>query len=225
MDSGTVGLCYLPNAIGCMVGGIAGGRMSDARYNRSVANLNNDKVIATTPVETSSSPSKVSDPNNNRSNDNEQVRQQLQPYPEMRLGGILFYGAIVLNLFALTAYGWCVQENVHWAYGVVCQFFVGLALMVPNVTLSAYMVDCFRKRGASVTACNNFARYIMAGIGSLVSSDLERAMGSGPLFTMLGGALLVFSVNLIIIQWKSNDWRLAKQAKELEKELQVSSSS
>jgi MFS family permease len=189
MDSGTVGLCYLPNALGCMVGGIAGGRMSDVRYNKAVARLN----------------------------DQEEKGAQAA-YPEMRLGGWLFYGAIILNLLAMTAYGWCVQENVHWAYGVVCQFFVGIALMVPNVTLSAYMVDCFRKRGASVTACNNFARYIMAGIGSLVSSDLERAMGSGPLFTMLGGALLVFSVNLILIQWKANDWRLAKQA---EKDLQV----
>lgn len=31
---------------------------------------------------------------------------------------------------------------------------VGLALMVPNVTLSAYLVDCFRKRSASVTGKN-----------------------------------------------------------------------
>ncbi|KAI8331554.1 major facilitator superfamily domain-containing protein [Chlamydoabsidia padenii] len=193
-DSGTVGLCYLPNAIGCMVGGIAGGRLSDVRYNKAVAKLDEST---------------------------QQDGTKLQSYPEMRLGGILYYGSIVLNLVALTAYGWCIQENVHWAYGVVCQFFVGLALMVPNVTLSAYMVDCFRKRGASVTACNNFARYIMAGIGSLVSSDLQRAMGSGPLFTMLGGLLALFTINLIVVQKKANGWRLAKQEKQLEKELQT----
>ncbi|KAI8097157.1 major facilitator superfamily domain-containing protein [Halteromyces radiatus] len=192
MDSGTAGLCYLPNAVGCMIGGILGGRMSDRKYNREVIKLQE-----------------------NNSDD--------QPYPEMRLGGIQFYGAILLNLFAMIGYGWCVQENVHWAYGVVCQFFIGIALMVPNVTLSAYMVDCFRKRGASVTACNNFARYIMAGIGSLVSSSLMSAMGPGPMFTMLGSALVIFTLNLILVQFKANTWRMKKLARQQEKELQATS--
>ncbi|KAG0174330.1 hypothetical protein DFQ30_004888 [Apophysomyces sp. BC1015] len=127
-------------------------------------------------------------------------------YPEMRLGGWLFWGAIVLQLLAFTAYGWCVQMHVHWAYGLVGQFFIGFALMVPNVILSAYIVDCFRKRGASVTACNNCARYIMAGIGSLVASNLQEALGNGILLTICGGALFLASSTLVIIKWKGKGW-------------------
>jgi MFS family permease len=89
-DSGIVGLCYLPNAAGSMIGGIAGGRMSDKIYNRRVAKAR---------------------------------EHELEIYPEMRLGGPLFYASVVLQLFAFIAYGWCIQEDVHFAYGLVCQFF------------------------------------------------------------------------------------------------------
>lgn len=44
-------------------------------------------------------------------------------YPEMRLGGPLFYASIVLQLFGFIAYGWCIEKNVHFAWGLVCQFF------------------------------------------------------------------------------------------------------
>lgn len=82
--------------------------------------------------------------------------------------------------------------------------------MLPNVTLSAYMIDCFRKKGASVTACNNFARYIMAGIGSLIASDILRALGSGILFTLCGCLLLIASINLIIIKKYTKKWALLR---------------
>jgi hypothetical protein len=44
-------------------------------------------------------------------------------YPEMRLGGPVFYSSLIIQLFAFVAYGWCIEENVHFAYGLVCQFF------------------------------------------------------------------------------------------------------
>lgn len=37
LDSGTVGLCYLPLAAGGMLGGNLGGRISDRVYNRNMA--------------------------------------------------------------------------------------------------------------------------------------------------------------------------------------------
>ncbi|KAI7861689.1 major facilitator superfamily domain-containing protein [Spinellus fusiger] len=43
--------------------------------------------------------------------------------PEMRLGGFMLYFLIVLQLLAFVAYGWCLQQNVHYAYGLVCLFF------------------------------------------------------------------------------------------------------
>ncbi|KAI8369662.1 major facilitator superfamily domain-containing protein [Blakeslea trispora] len=179
-DSGIVGLCYLPNAAGSMLGGIFGGRLSDKIYNKSVekAKAENQSAIA-----------------------------------EMRLGGVLFYSMILLQLIAFVAYGWCIQKNVHFAFGLVCQFFIGFALMYPNVALNAYMVDCFRKQGASVTACNNFGRYIWAGIGALISTAINSALGPGPLFTLCGGLMVLFSINLIIVKKYTKKWAAYRESR------------
>lgn len=88
-DSGQVGLYYLPNAIGNILGGLAGGRFSDRVYNGKVAKLPPGQ----------------------------------SPFPELRIGGIVLWGSLVLQFLALTAYGWCIQKNVHFAYGLVALFF------------------------------------------------------------------------------------------------------
>lgn len=88
LDSGTVGLCYLPMAAGSIVGGLVGGRFSDKVYNRRVAKAENQHT-----------------------------------YPEMRLGGWLFYGGVLTQLAALVVYGWCIRYNVHYSVGLVCLFF------------------------------------------------------------------------------------------------------
>ncbi|KAI8369630.1 major facilitator superfamily domain-containing protein [Radiomyces spectabilis] len=115
MDSGTVGLCYLPMAAGAMSGSNIGGRISDRVYNRRVKQANGEAV------------------------------------PEMRISFVIIGICLFIQMAAFTAYGWCVQKNVHFAYGLVCLFFVALGLMVPLVTVSTYIVDCFRRRSASVT--------------------------------------------------------------------------
>ncbi|KAI8980336.1 major facilitator superfamily domain-containing protein [Pilobolus umbonatus] len=45
-----------------------------------------------------------------------------QTYPEMRLGGFMFYISLVLQLGAFVAYGWSIEKNLHFAYGLVFQF-------------------------------------------------------------------------------------------------------
>ncbi|KAG1459776.1 hypothetical protein G6F56_006090 [Rhizopus delemar] len=127
-------------------------------------------------------------------------------YPEMRLSGPTLVFSTIVQFLSITAYGWCVDKNVHFAYGLVCQFIYGVAFMLPNVMLGAYMVDCFRKESATVTACNNLVRYIMAGIGSLVASALSHAMGEGPMFTFGGALIVLFSINLYLIKRYHKKW-------------------
>ncbi|KAI9494085.1 major facilitator superfamily domain-containing protein, partial [Zychaea mexicana] len=87
LDSSAVGLCYLPIAIGNVLGGIIGGQASDRLYMK-------------------------------------QAKQNLgREFPEMRLGGIIFYSAIVIQLLGFAAYGWCVQYNIHFSAGLVFLFF------------------------------------------------------------------------------------------------------
>ena len=76
-------------AAGAILGGLAGGRFSDATYKKHAKQIKNKDEI----------------------------------YAEMRLGGPLFYGSLVLQLLAFIAFGWCIQENVHYGIGLVCLFF------------------------------------------------------------------------------------------------------
>lgn len=78
--------------------------------------------------------------------------------------------------------------------------------MIPNVAITAYIVDCFKSRGASATACNNFARYICAGVGSLLASVLDDALGDGVLYTICGGVLILSSSTLYVIIKKGKSW-------------------
>ncbi|CAO3610823.1 unnamed protein product [Cunninghamella blakesleeana] len=216
-ESSIVGVCYLPNAVGCAIGGIAGGRLSDKRYIRNANQLKKSQINH----QDSNEEFHLEKTASNKTSSDKEIKYQQQPYPEMRIGGFAFYGAIVLQLLAITCYGWLIQYKIHFAFGLVCQFFYGMGLMMPNIVLSTYMVDCFRTRGASVTACNNFTRYIMAGVGSLVSSDFESAIGAGPLNTFIGVILTLFAINLIFIQLKGNTWRLEKMKKQQEKGLKI----
>ncbi|KAM3583814.1 hypothetical protein VKS41_003785 [Umbelopsis sp. WA50703] len=169
LSSGIVGICYFPQAVGAMAGGIFGGRYSDNMYRR-------------------------------------RVEKEGESWPELRLGGWLMWASIGLQGAAFVAYGWCVRENVHFAWGLVCQFILGFTLMIPNVAITAYIVDCFKSRGASATACNNFTRYICAGVGSLLASVLDNALGDGILYTICGGLLVLSSSTLFVIIKKGKSW-------------------
>ncbi|KAJ8657436.1 hypothetical protein O0I10_006738 [Lichtheimia ornata] len=172
LDSGTVGLCFLPSAVGGILGGNIGGRLSDIVYNRNVR-----KAGIGAPT-----------------------------YPEMRLSIPVLCIASFILFGSCVGYGWCVQENVHFGVPMVFLFFVSFGIMLPHVTLTTYLVDCHRSQSASVTACNNLSRYIMAGIGTLLSSDLMRAMGNGILFTVAGALVILLGIPLIYIKKRPEKW-------------------
>ncbi|KAI9315833.1 major facilitator superfamily domain-containing protein [Dichotomocladium elegans] len=42
---------------------------------------------------------------------------------EVRIGGFLLYASVVGQMLGFAGFGWCVQYDVHYAYGLVCLFF------------------------------------------------------------------------------------------------------
>ena len=57
-------------------------------------------------------------------------------------------------------------------------------------------------------------RYIMAGIGSLIAYDIERALGPGILYTACGAIVVLASGNIVIVRMngKNASWKEKKQA-------------
>ncbi|KAI8140912.1 hypothetical protein BJV82DRAFT_621587 [Fennellomyces sp. T-0311] len=51
----------------------------------------------------------------------------------------------------------------------------------------------------------------MAGVGSLVASDIERALKPGILYTVCGAVMLLMTANIIIIRMKGKEWTRKRQ--------------
>ncbi|KAI9496395.1 major facilitator superfamily domain-containing protein [Zychaea mexicana] len=182
LDSGIIGVCYLPAAIGGMIGGNIGGRLSDFVYNNNVK----------------------------KATDNQQTTN-----PEMRLS-IPLLGVVALFLLGvLTGYGWTVKQNVHYAAPMAFSFFVSGSIMLPHVTLTTYLVDSHRSHAASATSCNNLSRYLFAGVGTLTSSDLMRAMGTGILFTGCGVLIVLLGLPVLYVKMKPQKWAQMRKARGL----------
>ncbi|KAI8874632.1 MFS general substrate transporter, partial [Backusella circina FSU 941] len=120
LESGTVGLCYVPYACGSFLAATVGGRAIDRFYNRSAAKAGG------------------------------------KGKPEMRLNLYFLGFAVFSQVAGELTYGWCTEKNLHMAIGLVCIFFIGFGIMVPNITMSTYSVDCFRSRSASITGMWSF---------------------------------------------------------------------
>ncbi|KAG2216731.1 hypothetical protein INT45_007630, partial [Circinella minor] len=178
LDSGTVGLCYLPLVFGSVLGGITGGKCSDATYKKQMEKVKNkdDGIPA-----------------------------------EVRLRNPIYFASIIVSLFSLIAYGVCIQMNVHYAAGLVCIFFIGFFLVIPNVTTTTYLMDCFSRQSSAVLACSNLIRYVMGGIGSLVASDIQKVFGPAILYAVCGGIVVLVSGNIIIILINGKKWGIQRK--------------
>ncbi|ORX50926.1 MFS general substrate transporter [Hesseltinella vesiculosa] len=183
LSTGTIGLCYLPLAVGAIAGNQFGGRFSDHIFNKRVAKV--------------------------RERDGEEAKI----YPEMRISGLVLAASVTLGLFGYIAFGWTVQKNTHFAFPLIAIFFLAVGLMTPTIFLATYIVDSFRSKGASATACLSLFRFIMAGIGSLIASDLENALGNGILFSMCGGIMVLLSLSVFYVMYHPEKWAAEREQK------------
>ncbi|KAI9489156.1 major facilitator superfamily domain-containing protein [Zychaea mexicana] len=82
-------------------------------------------------------------------------------YPEMRLSRASLAPAAVLMVGGYAAYGWCIQANAHFIFGMLMQMFAQLGMMIWVCFLTVYAIQCFPDRGASVQGiaillCHNY---------------------------------------------------------------------
>ncbi|CAO3632049.1 unnamed protein product [Cunninghamella echinulata] len=179
MDTGTIGLCYLPLAGGAMIGNQIGGRFSDYNFvkNSTAAKKNGQEV-----------------------------------YPEMRISVTIIALAAILACCGFISYGWCMEKNVHYAYSLVCIFFLAIGLMIPTLTIATYLIDAFKSKASAVTACVSLARFAMAGVGSIIASPLVNALGNGVLFSICGSLLFCLAFLIFYVKYNPKKWaaQLAK---------------
>ncbi|KAI9270478.1 major facilitator superfamily domain-containing protein [Phascolomyces articulosus] len=71
-------------------------------------------------------------------------------YPEMRLSTFVLGIGVIVMAGGYISYGWCIDKNVHFAFGMISNMFAQFGLMLWVCFLTVYATQCFPGRGASV---------------------------------------------------------------------------
>ncbi|KAI0431432.1 major facilitator superfamily domain-containing protein [Xylaria sp. FL1042] len=187
-----IGLTYIANGAGSIIGTLITGKILDADFRRVKAKhesqtCQDDVDNATFPIE--------------------KARLRLVP---------IFAG---LQCASVLLFGWTTQysHRVHIAVPIIATFFTGWALVSTQSVIMTYLVDVFPDQKAAASASMNLARCLLAAGGTSIVMPLINAVGVGLTFTITVAALLVASVG-IGIQWCfGKKWRMEADEKKKEK--------
>lgn len=180
-----IGLCFLPNGIGCILGSLSTGWLLDKTFRRVEAEYR--KQNGSSPDAAALKPGDFPF---------EQARLQLMPY---------FSAFFIL---ALALYGPAYEFNDlkrEFAPNLVAslgsQFIIAFtATAIFNIN-STMLIDSFPDSAAAATATNNLCRCLLGAVGVSVVQRLIDAVKIRNAFLIMAGVALLFSP-LVWLQWR-----------------------
>ncbi|KAI9876711.1 MAG: hypothetical protein M1830_005891 [Pleopsidium flavum] len=189
-----VGLAFLPNGAGCMLGSYITGVIMDRDYQRTAEEYRRKHHL----------------PEGTKVDKNE-----LDDFPIERARNNVWW--VVAIFFAtVAAYGWSVGK--HIAVPLVLQFFIAYTATAVFNLNSVLMVDLYPGKAASATAVNNLARCSVGAAGVAVIKPLRSAVGNGPAFSILAGVAVALSP-LLVVEWVFGmRWRVSRMERLREKD-------
>ncbi|KAF4454160.1 hypothetical protein F53441_3295 [Fusarium austroafricanum] len=185
-----VGLCFLPNGIGCVFGSVCTGRLMDRAFKRAEAQYKQEHGLT---------------------NINVKSRQDF-PFERIRLSLMPYFSVIFIVSMAL--YGPSYEFNdlrKHFAGNLVAslglQFIIAFtATAIFNIN-STILVDCFPDSSAGATATNNLCRCLLGAAGVSVVQPMITKLKIRNAFLILT-AIAVFFSPLVWVQWRmAEKWR------------------
>lgn len=186
-----VGLCFLPNGVGCVIGSYISGRQLDTDF--KAAQESYQYRHGPTTFSKGNLPDDF-------------------PLEHARL--VQLTTLIPSFVFATIVFGFSIGPSINLALPLMAQFVIGYsstAVLNLNNTLT---VDLYPGKGASATAVNNLARCLIGAVGvSLTNVALER-LRPHILFSVLGCVVAV-SFFAVLLEWRYGmRWR-SKRAQRL----------
>ncbi|KAK0475764.1 major facilitator superfamily domain-containing protein [Armillaria novae-zelandiae] len=164
LNSVNVGLCYLANGGGMILGAFSNGRLLDFDYRRA-----REKLVRSAQDKTIDE-----DIRSNETFPLESVRLRWSPY------FVIMYAACVIG------WGWCIEKSVPLVGPLILQAALGFACMSIINTIMTLMVDLIPTQSSSVIACVNFMRSSLAAILISVQDKAISSLGYGWTYTILG---------------------------------------
>ncbi|KAL2208062.1 major facilitator superfamily transporter [Sarocladium strictum] len=156
-----IGLTFIANGVGSMVGTLMTGKLLDLDYRRIRAKHEMETEQQQSQNDTSSFPI-------------EKARLRLIP---------IFS---ILQCLSIATFGWTIQfsRHVHIAVPIITTFITGWTTISTQSLVMTYLVDIFPDRSAAASASLNLARCFLADAGTSVAMPMVKSMSVGWAFTI-----------------------------------------
>ncbi|EAA32970.3 MFS general substrate transporter [Neurospora crassa] len=190
-----IGLSFIANGVGSMVGTLVMGKVLDKDYGR---------IKARYEAQSNSAPNADGHGDDSDGNDFPLEKARLRLVPIFAL----------LQCASITLFGWTIQypQKVHMAVPIVSTFITGWTAIATQSVIMTYLVDVFHDRSAAASASLNLARCLFAAAGTSSVMPMVNALGVGLAFTVCVVAQLVALLGLAV-QWRFG----ARWRRELER--------
>ncbi|KAK3935625.1 major facilitator superfamily domain-containing protein [Diplogelasinospora grovesii] len=177
-----VGLCYIPFAIGSVVGSIIVGKLLNWNYARVA------KSIGVSP-------------DRKRGDD-------LRRFPIERARLDLMWPWTLLAVAMIIVWGWVVDRpGVNLAGPLIVLFFAGAGLSGPVSILTTLLVDLYPMNPGRVSSSFNLTRATLSAVGTAIVQFIIEAWGYGFTYLFMGLLVLAASPCVVIVRKWGPKWR------------------
>ncbi|CAO3667419.1 unnamed protein product [Umbelopsis ramanniana] len=183
-----IGLCYIANGVGCILGGLTIGKVLDRDFRITAQKHGYDS-------------GKLS-------------RGSLGPdFPifEARLRSIwvplFFFDAFII------IYGFMLWRDVSLAGILVVQFFLGICCTSLFNLYQTMLIDLFPKSSASITASNNLVRCLLGAAATAAIQPGITGIGVQYMFLVLGLIVVATTPGIFVIRKYGPQWRRDRMEK------------
>jgi MFS family permease len=191
-----VGLVFLPNGAGCVIGSYITGYLMDYDYGIVENQYRKDMGI---------------------SDDTPLNKKELVDFPIEKSRMRNIWWIILIFVFATALYGFSLELNTI-AIPLVLQFFIAYSATGVFSLNSALVIDLYPGASASATAVNNLMRCSVGAAGVAVVQLIIDAIGAGPTFLLFALITALLS-SLLLLEWFFGPrWRLERRERLAKKE-------
>ncbi|XXH02169.1 hypothetical protein Hte_008537 [Hypoxylon texense] len=199
LDQTQIGLTFIANGAGSMIGTLVTGKILDKDYRRVKAQHE-----------------ARSTPDNMEAGDNlalSETGPEGFPLEKARLRLVPVFS--LAQCLSIILFGWTIQypDRVHIAVPIVSTFITGWTAVSTQSVVMTYLVDVFSDRSAAASASLNLARCLFAAGGTSFVMPMVDNIGVGLAFTI---CVIVQAVALlgVAVQWKcAAAWRREAERK------------
>ncbi|KAI8077242.1 MFS transporter [Gilbertella persicaria] len=180
-----IGLCFLSNGLGAMIGSFTSGRILNYKFKKMAKSLNISEEFI--------------------------KREKIDPeFPiEKARMGVTWIWGIAFNIFMIV-YGWCLQQQVHMAIPIVINFLMSYCSTCIHNSTNTLLVDLFPHNSAAIIASSNLTRCLLGAGAVMMVEPAVAAMGVGWFFTMVSFVLLLSRTTVIVLLKFGPKWRLER---------------